>query len=85
MHDIIDGAKDALNAAILLGGVWAQHAEDGAMSEEERAGRGVIKLTDVVAMDGLDGGAKLCVRIGKKNWTGEGTTAHDTAAARQLE
>ena len=66
MHNIINGAKDALNATILLGGVWAQHADDGAMSEEERAGRGVIKLTAVVTMDGLDGGAKLCVRIGKK-------------------
>ena len=36
------------------------------MSEEEREGRGVIKLMAVVALDGLGGGAKLHVRIGKK-------------------
>jgi len=37
------------------------------MSEEERASRGVIiKLTAIVALDGLNGGAKLHVHVGKK-------------------
>ena len=36
------------------------------MGEEERAGRRVIKLTTVVALDGLHGSAKLCTHVGKK-------------------
>jgi hypothetical protein len=40
--------------------------EDGIMGEEERAGRRVIELTAVVALDSLHGGAKLRAHIGKK-------------------
>jgi hypothetical protein len=36
------------------------------MGEEERAGRGVVKLAAIVALDGLDGGAKLCTCQSKK-------------------
>jgi hypothetical protein len=36
------------------------------MSEEERAGRGVIKLAAVVALNCLDGGVELRAHIGKK-------------------
>jgi hypothetical protein len=36
------------------------------MGEEERAGRRVIKLTAIVALDGLDGGAKLRACISEK-------------------
>jgi hypothetical protein len=36
------------------------------MGKEERAGRGVIKLAAIVALDGLYGGAKLCAYIGEK-------------------
>lgn len=36
------------------------------MGEEERAGRRVVKLTTVVALDGLHDGAKLCTNIGKE-------------------
>ena len=36
------------------------------MGEKERAGQGIVKLSAVVAMDALDGGAKLCASISKK-------------------
>jgi hypothetical protein len=65
-HDIINSAKSAFGFTILLGGVRTRHAKDGAMGEEERAGRGVIKLTAVVALDSLHGSAKLSTHVGKK-------------------
>jgi hypothetical protein len=37
------------------------------MSEEERVGRGVVKLTAVVALNCLDGGVVLRAHIGKKS------------------
>jgi len=36
------------------------------MGEEERAGRRVVELTTVVALDGLHGGVKLCTHVGKE-------------------
>jgi hypothetical protein len=36
------------------------------VGEKERAGWGIVKFTAIVALDVLDGGAKLCVNIGKK-------------------
>jgi hypothetical protein len=36
------------------------------VGEEERAGHGVVKLPAVVALDALDGGAKLRTHVGKK-------------------
>jgi hypothetical protein len=36
------------------------------MSEEERAGRGVVKLEAVVALNCLDRGVELHAHIGKK-------------------
>jgi len=37
------------------------------MGEEERAGLRIIKFTTVIALDALDGGAKLRANISKKN------------------
>jgi hypothetical protein len=36
------------------------------VGEKERAGWGIIKFTAIVALDALDGGAKLRMNIGKK-------------------
>jgi hypothetical protein len=36
------------------------------VGEEERAGSGIVKFTAIVALDALDGGAKLRVNKGKK-------------------
>ena len=49
--------------SVLLRGVWARHPEDDSMSEEERAGRGVVKLVAVVALNCLDGGVELRAHI----------------------
>jgi len=65
-HNIVNGAKDALSMSVLLGGVWARHPEGDPMSEEECAGRGVVKLAAVVALNRLNGGVKLCAHIREK-------------------
>jgi hypothetical protein len=57
--DIVKTPKDAFDFTVLLRGVRARHAKGDTMSEEERAGLGVIKLTPVVSLDTLDGAAKL--------------------------
>jgi hypothetical protein len=36
------------------------------MCEEERAGRGMIKFTTIVALDCLDGGVELCAHMREK-------------------
>jgi hypothetical protein len=65
-HNIVDCAKNALSTSVLLGCVWARHPKNDPMSEEERAGRGVIKLAAVVALNCLDGGVKLHAHIREK-------------------
>ena len=65
-HNIINGAKSALGFTVLLRGVGARHAKNGTVREEERAGRGVVKLAAIVTLDSLNGGAKLCGDVGKK-------------------
>ena len=40
--------------------------KDDSMGEEERAGRGVVKLAAVVALNCLDGGVKLRANIREK-------------------
>jgi hypothetical protein len=52
--------------AILLECVGARHAKGNAMGEKEHAGQGIVKLPAVVALDALDGGAKLRASISKK-------------------
>jgi hypothetical protein len=59
LRDIVKSLKDAFDFTVLLRGVRARHAKGDTMSEEERAGLGVIKLTPVVSLDTLDGAAKL--------------------------
>jgi hypothetical protein len=66
VNNIIDSAERTLGFTILLRCMRAGHAENGAVREEERAGRGVVKLAAIVALDGLDGGAKLRAYISKK-------------------
>ena len=63
VHNVVDSAKSALGPPILLRGVWAQHAKDDTMSEEERAGRGMIEFTAIVALDCVDGGVELRAHI----------------------
>jgi hypothetical protein len=62
-HNVVDCAKNALGTSVLLGGVWARHPENDPVSEEECAGRRVIELAAIVALNCLDRGVKLHVDI----------------------
>lgn len=64
-NNIVDGENGALSLPILISGVRTQHSEVSAMAEEEGAGARVIKLTPLVALDGLDDATKLCGNKGK--------------------
>ena len=64
--NVVDGAKGVLCFTVLLRGVGARHAECNTVREEERAGHGIIEFTAVVALDALDGGAKLRANVSEK-------------------
>jgi hypothetical protein len=59
-HGVVCGANHALSLAILRGGIRARHAQLDTVREEEGMRGGVIKLTTIVTLDGLDGEAELC-------------------------
>jgi hypothetical protein len=65
-NNIIGGANNALGSTILGQSVWAGQTEGDTMSEKERAGVGVIKLTAIAALNILDGDAELSGNISKK-------------------
>ena len=58
--------NDALSFTNLGGGVGARHMEMSAMSQEERAGAGDMKLVAIVALNCLDGGAILSGHMNKE-------------------
>jgi hypothetical protein len=58
-HDVVRGTNHALGLAVLRGGVWARHAQLDTMGEEESARSGVVELTAIVTLNGLDGEAEL--------------------------
>ena len=66
VHDIICGMNHALRLAVLRGGVGARHAQLNATGKEESAGGGVIELTPVVTLDGLNGESELSGHPGKE-------------------
>ena len=65
-QNVIKSANGTFGFAILLGCVGARHAKGNTVEEKECAGQGIVKLPAIVALDALDGGAKLCVSISKK-------------------
>jgi len=65
-QDIIDGAKGSFCPAILLRSVWTRHVKCGTLREKERAAGGIVKFSAIIALNALDGGAKLRVDISKK-------------------
>jgi hypothetical protein len=54
-----------LGLVVLWGGVGTRHLKLDVVREEENAG-GVIKLTSIIALDALDGAAKLHGHKGKE-------------------
>ena len=65
-HNVVGGTDNAFGLAILGGGVGTRHAKVNAMSEEESASAGVVKLATVVTLDVLDRGTELCSHIREK-------------------
>ena len=65
-NNIINGTDDTLRFTILRRRVGTRHPELRAMGEQEGARRGVIKLTPIVGLDGLDGATELCSNVGKE-------------------
>jgi hypothetical protein len=58
-NNIIRSAKHAFGLAILLGGVWAGHAEVDTMGKKESMSGGIVKFTTIVALEALNGSAEL--------------------------
>ena len=52
--------------SILLRSIWTRHAECNTVGEEEHAGLRIVEFTAIIALDALDGGAKLYANISKK-------------------
>ena len=65
-NDIVRRADHPLRLAILRGSIQTRHAQVDTAGEEEGTGSVVIKLTDVVTLDGLDGEAELSGDPGKE-------------------
>jgi hypothetical protein len=59
--------KDVLGFTVLRRSVGTRHPQKYPFGGEECTRGGVIKLMAIVALDGFDGVAKLCVHISKKN------------------
>ena len=65
-HDVVRRANHPLSLAVLGRGIRTRHAPLNTPREEERTGGGVVELTPVVTLDGLDGEAELSGRPGKE-------------------
>jgi hypothetical protein len=63
MQHIIDSVKDVVGFTILRRSVGTRHLQKYHFGGEECMREGVIKLIAIVALDGFDGAAKLCVDI----------------------
>ena len=65
-HDIVRRANHPLSLAVLRRGIRIRHEQLNTPREEERTGGGVVKLTLVVTLDGLNGEAELSGHPGKE-------------------
>ena len=65
-QNVVNGANRTFGFPFLLRGIWTRHVECNTVGEKERAGGGIIKFMAIVALNALDGGAKLRVNKGKK-------------------
>jgi hypothetical protein len=65
-YDIVGGMNDVLGLAVLWGSVGTWHLKLDAVREEESAGRGVIKLASIIALDAPEGATKLCGHKGEE-------------------
>jgi hypothetical protein len=66
VHDIVCGPNHALCLTVLWRSIRTRHTELDTSGEEEGARGGVIELTPIVALDGLNGEAELSGHPGKE-------------------
>ena len=72
-HDVVRRANHPLSLSVLRRGIRTRHTQLNTPREEEGTGGGVIELTPVVALDGLNGEAELSGHPGKEvEESGEG-------------
>ena len=71
-HDVIRRANHPLSLAVLRRGIRTRHTQLNTPREEEGTGGGVIELTHVVTLDGLNGEAELDTQA--KKWRRTSTT-----------
>ena len=71
-HDVVRRAKHPLSLAVLRRDIRTRHTQLNTPRDEERAGGGVIELSPVVTLDGLNGEAELNGHPGKEVEGGEG-------------
>jgi hypothetical protein len=64
--DIVNEANDVFDFTILRGRVRIRHPELCPFRQKKGLGGRVVKLTSVVALDGLDGDAELSSNISKE-------------------
>ena len=65
-HDVVCRANHPLSLAVLRRGIRTRHTQLNTSREEEGMGGGVIELTSVVALNGLNGEAELSGHPGKE-------------------
>ena len=65
-HDVVRRANHPLSLAVLRRGIRTRHTQLNTPREEEGTGGGVIELTPVVTLDGLNGEAELSGHPGKE-------------------
>src|SRR6185312_11949900 len=65
-HDVVRRANHPLRLAVLGRGIRTRHTQLNTPREEERTGGGVVELTLVVTLDGLNGEAELSGHPGKE-------------------
>ena len=65
-HDVVRRANHPLSLAVLRRGIRPRHTQLNTPREEEGTGGGVIELTSVVALDGLNSEAELSGHPGKE-------------------
>ena len=59
VHDVVRRANHPLSLAVLGRSIRTRHTQLNTPREEERTGGGVVDLTPVVTLDGLNGEAEL--------------------------
>ena len=65
-HNVVHGANHALSLAVLGRSIRTRHAQLNTPREKERARGGVIELTAVVTLNGLNGETELSGHLGKE-------------------